>query len=74
LAKIQGRFIDECRAELDYMVQTQRHNAWWEQILYNMIPGRNIWSADIAGHFWAEIDFIEDYQRILEYRRKRLAQ
>ncbi|QTH42279.1 phosphocholine cytidylyltransferase family protein [Cohnella sp. LGH] len=73
LAKIQGPFIQECRAELEYMVQTQRHNAWWEQILYNMIPGRNIWTTDIAGHFWAEIDFIEDYQRILEYRRKRLA-
>ncbi len=68
LAKIQGSFIRECKTELMYMVEAQRHNAWWEQILYNMIPGRNIWTRDIAGHFWAEIDFIEDYQRILSYR------
>lgn len=69
LAKISGPFIRECRAELIYMVEAQRHNAWWEQVLYNMIPARNIWTSDVAGHFWAEIDFIEDYQRILDYRR-----
>lgn len=72
LAKIQGQLIKECKKELIYMVEAQRHNAWWEQILYNMIPGRNIWTTDIAGHFWAEIDFIEDYKRILEYRERQL--
>ncbi|WP_035155785.1 NTP transferase domain-containing protein [Cohnella thermotolerans] len=71
LAKIQGPFIQECKAELVHMIEAQRHNAWWEQILYNMIPGRSIWTSDIAGRFWAEIDFIEDYRRILEYRESK---
>ncbi|REK69577.1 NTP transferase domain-containing protein [Paenibacillus paeoniae] len=72
LAKIQGPFIREFKSELEYMIEAQRHNAWWEQILYNMIPARNIWTSDISGHFWAEIDYIEDYQRILEYRERKL--
>ncbi|RED83977.1 NTP transferase domain-containing protein [Cohnella phaseoli] len=72
LAKIQGSFIRECKSELLYMIENQRYNAWWEQILYNMIPGRSIWTGDVAGHFWAEIDFIEDYQRILDYRKGKL--
>ena len=27
----------------------------------------NIPVKDIKGHFWAEVDFIEDYRRILDY-------
>lgn len=68
LAMIQGDMIEQCRTKLLRMVENQRHGDWWEQILYNMIPERPIWAKDIAGHFWAEIDYIEDYNRILKYR------
>ena len=32
-----------------------------------MIEERPIWTVDIAGKFWAEIDYIEDYDRIVKY-------
>ena len=67
LAAIRGGIISECRTKLEQMVQRQRHGDWWEQIFYDMIPERDIWSEDVAGNFWAEIDYIEDYYRILEH-------
>ena len=68
LAKIQGNMIHKCREQLDKMIETQRCNDWWEQILYDMKSECPIWAKDVSGHFWAEIDFIEDYERILAYR------
>ncbi|MDR1320081.1 MAG: phosphocholine cytidylyltransferase family protein [Gracilibacteraceae bacterium] len=71
LAHIQGELISKCKARLEAMIAAQRHGSWWEQILYDMIAERPVWAVDIAGQFWAEIDFIEDYNRILEYVKKR---
>ncbi|MDR1641028.1 MAG: phosphocholine cytidylyltransferase family protein [Clostridiales bacterium] len=67
LARIQGSFVQRCREKLEKMIECQRHGAWWEEMLYEMIPERPIWAYDIAGKFWAEIDFYEDYMRILDY-------
>jgi len=69
LVIIRGEMVEKCRERLLQMIEWQRHNDWWEQILYSMTPERPIWAKDIAGHFWAEIDYIEDYKRILEYRQ-----
>jgi choline kinase len=69
LAALRGDMVSKCRERLELMVQQQRHGDWWEEILYSMISERAIWARDIAGKFWAEIDFIEDYNRVLEYRK-----
>lgn len=68
LAAIRGEMITKCRERLELLVQHQRHTEWWEQIFYSMVKERPIWTVDVAGNFWAEIDYIEDYKRILEYR------
>jgi len=68
LAKIQGDMIPKFREQLERLIEAQRCGDWWEQVLYNIKSEKPIWARDIAGHFWAEIDFIEDYERILEYR------
>ena len=41
---------------------------WWEDVLYSFVGERPIYVEDVAGRFWAEVDFIEDYERILEFR------
>ena len=69
LAMISGDMIPRFRERLEQMVQNQNHSFWWEQVLYNMIEEQPIWAENIAGNFWAEIDYIEDYKRILEYRK-----
>ena len=71
LARIQGDIIIKCRERIEAMVTSQQHGNWWEQALYSMIEQRPIWSTDISGHFWAEVDFIEDYNRILDYLKRR---
>ena len=65
-----GALIPKFRNRLDLLVQNQHHDFWWEQVLYSMAQEEPIWTEDIAGNFWAEIDFIEDYHRILEYRKQ----
>lgn len=70
LAAIQGDMIPLFKSRLEILVEQQKHGSWWESVLYTMIKDRPIWSRDVAGCFWAEIDFIEDYRRILEYREK----
>lgn len=68
LAKVQGDMVAACRDRLRTMIEEQQHGDWWEQILYSMSSERPIWAMDVAGHFWAEIDYIEDYHRILAYK------
>lgn len=70
LAAIQGEAIGRVRKRLDLLVEQQHHDFWWEQVLYSMAEEYPIWTEDIVGNFWAEIDFIEDYHRILEYRKQ----
>lgn len=70
LAVIRGNMIAKCKERLENLIQHQQHNEWWEQIFYSMTKERPIWTEDISGNFWAEIDYIEDYKRILHYREK----
>lgn len=69
LAAIRGDMISHFRKRLELLVQNQHHNFWWEQVLYSMVEEQPIWAEDVSGNFWAEIDYIEDYGRILEYRK-----
>ena len=70
LATIRGDMIPKFKTRLVSLVENQRHGDWWENVLYSMVNERPIWSKDISGSFWAEIDYIEDYKRILEYRER----
>lgn len=61
--KVIGDFLER----LILKVSRQEHQCWWENVLYDMTSDRDIYSVDVEGRFWAEIDFIEDYHRIIEY-------
>jgi len=44
------------------------YNCWWEDIIYRTVDnGEKVYVNDIAGSFWAEVDYIEDYQRIQRF-------
>ena len=49
-----------------------KYNAWWENILYSFTDKNeeNIYTVDVEGRFWAEIDFLDDYERIMAYMSK----
>lgn len=66
--KFSKEFMVEFLDTLDNMINTQQHSVWWENILYNMVGSRDVYVEEVNGLFWAEVDYIEDYKRILEFR------
>ena len=53
------------------MINSQCHSVWWENVLYDLSAKENIYISDVKGCFWAEVDYVEDYKRILKYRKEK---
>ena len=68
IARINSNFIEQFRTQMELMISVQKHSVWWENILYELSKKQNIYVEDIGQRFWAEVDYIEDYERILKYR------
>lgn len=52
---------------IDY-VANEDYGCWWEDVIYRTIPqGGKVYVRNIEGHFWAEVDYIEDYERIRKF-------
>lgn len=68
IGRFSREFMPEFLAQLEEMISTQCHSVWWENILYEMVGSRNVYVASLDGLFWAEVDYIEDYERILRHR------
>jgi L-glutamine-phosphate cytidylyltransferase len=69
IARIKLKFQNIFLSRLQALIDDQQHSMWWEDVLYSLIGDeRVIYVRDIRGLFWSEIDFIEDYDRIREYR------
>lgn len=49
------------------MIENGEYNLWWEDVLYSMVGSENIYTVDVEGIFWSEVDTIKDYQRVLNY-------
>lgn len=69
IAMIKDTFIKKFKLRLEELVDQQNHGLWWENVLYSYINEMNIYTIDVDGKFWAEIDFIEDYKRILQFTK-----
>lgn len=67
IARLEKEFVPLFKARLIDLVSHQKHGLWWENVLYSLTDQEEIHNLDVDGRFWAEIDFIEDYQRILDY-------
>lgn len=60
------KFYDQlCR-----MIENGEYNLWWENVLYSMVGQESIYTVDVDGIFWSEVDTIEDYQRVLAFSKK----
>lgn len=65
---ISGSFINEFSQRLDKLIDEEKYNSWWEDVIYSFVPNHEkIFIEDIKGLFWAEMDYIEDYQRVMNY-------
>jgi len=49
-------------------ISNEDYNCWWEDIIYRTVDeGKKVYVNNIEGIFWAEVDYIEDYERIKEF-------
>lgn len=71
IAYVGASFIPVFLERLNEMIDDQCHGKWWEDAIYSLSGEHPIPVKDIAGMFWAEVDFIEDYRRILDYVREK---
>jgi L-glutamine-phosphate cytidylyltransferase len=71
IAKISQTFLNKFVGRLESMIENQQHDLWWENVLYSYVKELSVNVKDIKGMFWSEIDFIEDYNRIVEYRKSK---
>ena len=72
IAKFKKEFIGPFKENLEKMIREKKYSIWWENVLYELKDQRNIYVKDINNKFWAEVDYIEDYERILKYRKYKL--
>lgn len=71
IAKINKTDIPFMKKRLNELINEQKHSYWWEDIFYRSLEQKDILIKDIKGLFWAEVDYIEDYERIQEYLKQR---
>lgn len=70
IAKITSAFIPTFSQHLEQLVNQQAHSLWWEDVLYNLSSkAMDIYVDEINSSFWAEVDYVEDYERIQSFLR-----
>lgn len=68
VAKVSRSFLPRFKDRLDLLIHQQRHDLWWEDVLYSFIGETDIYVKEITrGLFWGEVDTVGDYRRILAF-------
>lgn len=67
VGRIKPAFMPAFKDMLHKLIEEEEYNCWWEDILYRCSTGYDVYVRDISGLFWAEVDYIEDYERIMAY-------
>lgn len=68
IARVNSPLLRVFTQRLEVLISQQKHALWWEDVLYSLSSEMNINVRDVSGLFWAEVDYIEDYNRIMHYR------
>ena len=64
---LRNDWVHKFRTQLCALVENESYNFWWENVLYSMVGKETIYTMDVEGIFWSEVDTIQDYQRVLNY-------
>lgn len=68
IGKFDKEFMPAFLEKMEEMIFSQNHSVWWENIVYDMVGKQDVYVKEVDGMFWAEVDYIEDYERILKFR------
>lgn len=69
MARLAASFVPTFETRMNELIHAQKHNCWWEEILYSFVDTGEvpISTMDVDGYFWSEIDYLDDYERILRH-------
>ena len=67
VAKINKEFIPLFKQRLEKLIVDGKHHMWWEDVLYSYVGEKDIYVNDIDGMFWDEVDYVDEYERILNH-------
>lgn len=69
LAKVRKPFLEQFTARLEELIDQEKYMLWWENVLYSFAEQNElpIYTSDVEQLFWSEIDYFDDYERILKY-------
>ncbi len=68
IGRLNKEDLSEFKQNVIDAVMTEDYHCWWEDIIYRSInEGKQVHIKDIANNFWAEVDYIEDYERIKQF-------
>lgn len=67
VAKLRKHFIPGFVNRLEKLVEDEVYHLWWENVLYEHSKQYPVYALDVDGMFWGEVDYIEDYERIVNY-------
>lgn len=67
LCQIKKSFCPSFVKRMNELIDTCQHSMWWENVLYSFAEERDIHTVDVEGQFWSEIDYFDDYERILRH-------
>lgn len=67
IAKLNAGFVGGFKERINRCIEEELYNLWWENVLYNYSKEYPVFALDIGDCFWGEIDYAEDYQRIIDY-------
>lgn len=68
VASLSQEFIPAFKKRLEELIICGKHHMWWEDVLYSYVGERQVYINDINGMFWDEVDYIDEYERILKHR------
>ncbi len=68
--KVKSTYMKRFKEILIEMVDEENYQTWWEVILYDHCMEQQVKALDVAPYFWSEIDYIEDYMKILRYNEQ----
>ena len=67
ISKLRQEFIPLFAERLAELIDHSEFNMWWEDVLYSLTVEHEIKTIDVKGNFWSEIDYFDDYERILKH-------
>lgn len=73
IAKISSSFVKIFLDKMEELISASQHHKWWEDTLYTLADEQKyrIYTKDVEGVFWSEIDYFDDYERVINYVAKK---